>query len=88
MGDGATRPAVCAFNTLPTHTHKHTNYTHTQAFLDGFWEMVPRDLLSVFNDHELELLISGLPDIDVADLRANTEYQVGGYTQKHTQTHV
>lgn len=49
-----------------------------QAFLDGFWELIPRDLLSVFNDHELELLISGLPDIDVADMRANTEYQVGG----------
>jgi len=34
-----------------------------------------RNLISIFNDHELELLISGLPDIDVADLRANTEYQ-------------
>lgn len=31
-------------------------------------------LISIFNDHELELLISGLPDIDVADLRAHTEY--------------
>lgn len=29
----------------------------------------------MFNDHELELLISGLPEIDVDDLRANTEYQ-------------
>jgi len=45
------------------------------AFLEGFWELVPRHLISIFNDHELELLISGLPDIDVADLRANTEYQ-------------
>ena len=32
----------------------------------------------MFNDHELELLISGLPEIDVDDLRANTEYT--GYT--------
>ena len=32
----------------------------------------------MFNDHELELLISGLPEIDVGDLRANTEYT--GYT--------
>ena len=37
-----------------------------------------RNLISIFNDHELELLISGLPDIDVADLRANTQYQ--GYS--------
>jgi hypothetical protein len=35
---------------------------------------VPRELICIFNDHELELLISGLPDIDVGDLRANTEY--------------
>ena len=34
--------------------------------------------MSIFNDHELELLISGLPEIDVDDLRANTEYS--GYT--------
>ncbi len=34
-----------------------------------------QDLISMFNDNELELLISGLPDIDVEDLRANTEYQ-------------
>jgi hypothetical protein len=45
-----------------------------QAFLEGFWQLVPRELICIFNDHELELLISGLPDIDVADLRANTEY--------------
>jgi len=37
-----------------------------------------RHLISIFNDNELELLISGLPDIDVADLRANTEFQ--GYS--------
>lgn len=34
------------------------------AFLDGFSELVNRDLISIFNDKELELLISGLPDID------------------------
>jgi E3 ubiquitin-protein ligase HUWE1 len=49
-----------------------------EAFLKGFWEIVPRKLISIFNDHELELLISGLPEIDVDDLRAHTDYQ--GYT--------
>ncbi|CAA3008577.1 E3 ubiquitin- ligase UPL2-like [Olea europaea subsp. europaea] len=48
------------------------------AFLEGFNELIPRDLISIFNDKELELLISGLPDIDLDDLRANTEYS--GYT--------
>ncbi|PPS03508.1 hypothetical protein GOBAR_AA17142 [Gossypium barbadense] len=48
------------------------------AFLEGFNELVPRELISVFNDKELELLISGLPDIDLDDMRANTEYS--GYS--------
>ncbi|KAL3617821.1 hypothetical protein CASFOL_038142 [Castilleja foliolosa] len=48
------------------------------AFMEGFNEMISRDLISIFNDKELELLISGLPDIDLDDLRANTEYS--GYT--------
>lgn len=34
------------------------------AFMEGFSELIPRDLISIFNDKELELLISGLPDID------------------------
>ncbi|XP_075511798.1 LOW QUALITY PROTEIN: E3 ubiquitin-protein ligase UPL2-like [Primulina tabacum] len=48
------------------------------AFMEGFNELISRDLISIFNDKELELLISGLPDIDLDDLRANTEYT--GYT--------
>ncbi|OIW04324.1 hypothetical protein TanjilG_32516 [Lupinus angustifolius] len=48
------------------------------AFLEGFNELIPRELISIFNDKELELLISGLPDIDLDDLRANTEY--AGYS--------
>lgn len=34
------------------------------SFLEGFNELVPRELISLFNDKELELLISGLPEID------------------------
>lgn len=48
------------------------------AFLEGFNELIPRELISIFNDKELELLISGLPDIDLDDLKANTEYS--GYS--------
>ena len=44
------------------------------AFLEGLHELVPRELLSLFNARELELLISGMPDIDIFDLKANTEY--------------
>ncbi|CAI9266412.1 unnamed protein product [Lactuca saligna] len=48
------------------------------AFLEGFTELIPRDLISIFHDKELELLISGLPDIDLDDMKANTEYS--GYS--------
>ncbi|KAK1393002.1 E3 ubiquitin-protein ligase UPL1 [Heracleum sosnowskyi] len=48
------------------------------AFLEGFNELIQRDLISIFNDKELELLISGLPDIDLDDMRMNTEYS--GYS--------
>ena len=36
---------------------------------------MPSELISIFDAHELELLISGLPDIDLDDLRAYTDYQ-------------
>lgn len=39
----------------------------------GFHDIVPAELVAIFNEQELELLISGLPDIDVDDWRNNTE---------------
>lgn len=44
------------------------------AFLEGFYDIIPKRLISIFNEQELELLISGLPNIDIEDLRTNTEY--------------
>ncbi len=44
------------------------------AFLQGFYEIIPKNLISIFNEQELELLISGLPEIDLEDLKRNTEY--------------
>ncbi|KAK4254640.1 hypothetical protein QN277_009993 [Acacia crassicarpa] len=60
--------------------HILTNAIRPQinSFLEGFNELVPPELISIFNDKELELLISGLPEIDLDDLKANTEYT--GYT--------
>ena len=46
-----------------------------ESFMKGFHELIPPDLLgSLFDDKELELLISGLPAINLSDLKANTEY--------------
>ncbi|KAK5639592.1 hypothetical protein RI129_012084 [Pyrocoelia pectoralis] len=44
------------------------------AFLEGFYDIIPKRLISIFNEQELELLISGLPNVDIDDLKANTEY--------------
>jgi E3 ubiquitin-protein ligase HUWE1 len=44
------------------------------AFLKGFHQLVPADMISIFNENELELLISGMPEIDIDDLKANTDY--------------
>ena len=45
-----------------------------ESFLDGFYELVPPQIISIFSPAELELLICGLPDVDVDNLRDNTEY--------------
>jgi len=44
------------------------------SFLGGFHDIIPAELVAIFNEQELELLISGLPEIDVDDWKANTEY--------------
>jgi E3 ubiquitin-protein ligase HUWE1 len=56
--------------------HRMTTAIEKQikAYLEGFHEMVEADLISIFNAKELELLISGMPDIDIHDLKRNTNY--------------
>lgn len=56
--------------------HRMTTAIQSQikSYLDGFYELVSPDLIAIFTPRELELLISGLPDIDVHDLKKNTEY--------------
>lgn len=43
-------------------------------FLQGFYALIPIELISIFDEQELELLVSGLPDIDVDDWKNNTTY--------------
>merc|ERR1712146_676352 len=52
-------------------------------FLKGFYEVVPHQLLQVFDYRELELLLCGLPTIDLTDWRENTLYR-GKYKGKGT----
>lgn len=45
------------------------------AFLAGLYSLIPQSLLGLFDARELELVIAGIQEIDVSDLREHTEYQ-------------
>uniref|UniRef100_A0A8C6RH58 E3 ubiquitin-protein ligase HACE1 n=1 Tax=Nannospalax galili TaxID=1026970 RepID=A0A8C6RH58_NANGA len=47
------------------------------AFLQGFHMFIPPSLIQLFDEYELELLLSGMPEIDVNDWMKNTEYTSG-----------
>ena len=51
-----------------------------QSFLKGFYEVLPPDLVSVFDYQELELLMCGLPKLDLDDWKRHTEY-LGEYNR-------
>nr|KAG5706859.1 hypothetical protein BaRGS_004194 [Batillaria attramentaria] len=44
------------------------------SFLSGFHDYIPHSLVQLFNEYELELLLSGIPEIDLTDWKANTSY--------------
>ncbi|GAA5851451.1 hypothetical protein JCM3766R1_000331 [Sporobolomyces carnicolor] len=48
------------------------------ALLRGLYEIVPKDLLQIFTERELELLISGLPEVDVEEMKSCTD--IVGYS--------
>lgn len=49
--------------------------TQVDAFKRGFYSIIPKQIVKIFDNRELELLISGLQFIDIDDLRENTGYQ-------------
>lgn len=52
------------------------------AFLEGFTELLPIDLIKIFDENELELLMCGLGDVDVNDWRQHSIYK-NGYCPNH-----
>ncbi|KAK6461152.1 hypothetical protein DFJ63DRAFT_308085 [Scheffersomyces coipomensis] len=50
-----------------------------KAFIDGFNDLIPQELVNVFDERELELLIGGLAEIDVEDWKKHTDYR--GYQE-------
>ncbi|KAH8380380.1 hypothetical protein KR009_010322 [Drosophila setifemur] len=52
------------------------------VFLEGFGSIIPLNLIKIFDEHELELLMCGIQNIDVRDWRENTLYK-GDYHMNH-----
>lgn len=50
-----------------------------RSFTEGFNELIPQELVQVFDERELELLIGGLAEIDVDDWKKHTDYR--GYQE-------
>ncbi|TDL19890.1 HECT-domain-containing protein [Rickenella mellea] len=46
-----------------------------EAFMSGFNELIPQELINVFDERELELLIGGMSEIDVDDWIKYTDYR-------------
>ncbi|KAF9593762.1 hypothetical protein IFM89_025212 [Coptis chinensis] len=67
----------------------HLNYqirSQSSHFLRGFQQLIEKDWISMFNEHELQLLISGsLEGLNVDDLRSYTHYN-GGYDNFSVQS--
>jgi E3 ubiquitin-protein ligase HUWE1 len=49
-------------------------FPQIDSFLAGFYELVPPELICIFSPTELELLICGLPDVNIDELQMHTEY--------------
>jgi len=64
--------------------HRMTSAIDKQikAYLEGFYDLVKPGLISIFTPKELELLISGMPEIDILDLKKNTDYNGYRVTDK------
>jgi len=55
----------------------------SRAFLKGFSDLIAPEWIRMFNQDELQLLISGSPaGIDIADMRRHTNYS-GGFSGDH-----
>ncbi|KAH7701666.1 E3 ubiquitin-protein ligase HECW1, partial [Aphelenchoides avenae] len=54
----------------------------SKALLRGLYTVIDRNFLRVFDEKQLELVLSGTVEIDIEDWRDNTEYK-GGYFDGH-----
>jgi E3 ubiquitin-protein ligase HUWE1 len=55
-----------------------------QAFLKGFYAIVPKEMIFVYSEEELEQLLCGRPDISIQELRESAQYK-GGWSKDDEQ---
>ena len=55
----------------------------SEAFWQGFFELVNPDWVTMFNEEEVQMLISGgMEGVNIADMQAHINY-AGGYHPEH-----
>ena len=59
-------------NLAAKHMMFHRESTKLEALLRGIYDVIPEHLLTIFDFPELELLLGGVPVIDVEDWKSNT----------------
>lgn len=79
-----TNENVIKFIHLMANHHLNSQIRNQSSyFLRGFRQLIQSDWLDMFNEHELQLLISGSTEgMDVDGLRSNVHY-AGGYSEDH-----
>ena len=86
---GGSSKAVSADNVVE-YIHRVADYrlnyqikAGSEAFWQGFYEVVARDWVTMFNEEEVQMLISGGGEgLDIADMQAHVNY-AGGYHEQH-----
>ncbi|KAL0034411.1 hypothetical protein WJX79_000811 [Trebouxia sp. C0005] len=86
---GGSGKAVTAENVVE-YIHRVADYrlnyqikAGSEAFWRGFFELVAHDWVTMFNEEEIQMLISGGGEgVDIADLQAHVNY-AGGYHPEH-----
>ena len=58
----------------PQEVCRQTTIVSSYSSIASFIIFLLFRLIAIFNEQELELLLSGLPDINIDDLKANSEY--------------
>ena len=53
-----------------------------EEFLNGFYYVIPKEIISILGADELELLVCGIPFIDIQEWQDFTEYR-GDYSKNH-----